>query len=213
MFISIYQMTPLPFNAAVKQPHLLQCALRYYDSAANVSCDAAIVERVGTETNKSVATATHTKEVQEQQESDKLKTCEEETQQNDMRSVRTTASLLLLFCYITVILVAPLCTGQGGACSCNDTNSRCDDSGVCRCDPGWEGEQCERCVPKPGCRHGSCQQPWQCNCETGWGGRFCDKDLSMCSEKQPCRHGATCVIEDNGEYACMCPEGFLWQEL
>lgn len=44
MFISIYQMTPLPFNAAVKQPHLLQCALRYYDSAANVSCDAAIGE-------------------------------------------------------------------------------------------------------------------------------------------------------------------------
>lgn len=34
IFISIYQMTPLP--------HLLQCALRYYDSAANVSCDAAI---------------------------------------------------------------------------------------------------------------------------------------------------------------------------
>lgn len=46
---------------------------------------------------------------------------------------------------------------------------------IYRCDPGWEGEQCERCVPKPGCRHGSCQQPWQCNCETGWGGRFCDK--------------------------------------
>lgn len=42
IFISIYQMTPLPFSAAVKQPHLLQCALRYYDSAANVSCDAAI---------------------------------------------------------------------------------------------------------------------------------------------------------------------------
>lgn len=39
------------------------------------------VERVGTETNRSVATATHTKEVQEQQESDKLKTCEEETRQ------------------------------------------------------------------------------------------------------------------------------------
>lgn len=46
---------------------------------------------------------------------------------------------------------------------------------VYRCDPGWEGEQCERCVPMPGCRHGYCQQPWQCNCETGWGGRFCDK--------------------------------------
>lgn len=46
---------------------------------------------------------------------------------------------------------------------------------VCRCDPGWDGEQCERCVPMPGCLHGSCQQPWQCSCEPGWGGRFCDK--------------------------------------
>lgn len=33
IFISIYQMTPLPFSAAVKQPHLLQCALHYYDRA------------------------------------------------------------------------------------------------------------------------------------------------------------------------------------
>lgn len=48
---------------------------------------------------------------------------------------------------------------------------------VCRCDPGWDGEQCERCVPMPGCLHGSCQQPWQCSCEPGWGGRFCDKGL------------------------------------
>lgn len=35
--------------------------------------------------------------------------------QNDMRSLRTAASLLLLTCYVTVILVAPLCTGQGKA--------------------------------------------------------------------------------------------------
>lgn len=35
--------------------------------------------------------------------------------QKDMRSVRTAASLLLLICYITVILLAPLCTGQGKA--------------------------------------------------------------------------------------------------
>lgn len=35
--------------------------------------------------------------------------------QNDMRSLRTAASLLLLICYIAVILVAPLCKGQGKA--------------------------------------------------------------------------------------------------
>ncbi|CAK6981212.1 protein delta homolog 2 isoform X5 [Scomber scombrus] len=60
----------------------------------------------------------------------------------------------------------------------------------------------------PGCLHGSCQQPWQCSCEAGWGGRFCDKDLHVCSEQRPCRNGATCVMEDSGDYTCLCPEGF-----
>lgn len=44
-----------------------------------------------------------------------------------------------------------------------------------RCDPGWEGQQCDVCVKMPGCVHGSCHQPWQCTCEPGWAGRFCDK--------------------------------------
>lgn len=33
-------------------------------------------------------------------------------------------------------------------------------------------------------------------------------DLSVCSQQQPCLHAATCVMEDSGEYTCMCPEGF-----
>ncbi|KAM9363998.1 uncharacterized protein dlk2 isoform 2-T2 [Pholidichthys leucotaenia] len=60
----------------------------------------------------------------------------------------------------------------------------------------------------PGCVHGSCQQPWQCSCEKGWGGRFCDKDLNACSQQQPCQNGATCLMEGNGNIACVCPEGF-----
>ncbi|CAF87408.1 unnamed protein product [Tetraodon nigroviridis] len=91
----------------------------------------------------------------------------------------------------TASLLPPTGEGRcsaGDLCSCNHSNSRCDDAGVCRCDPGWEGEQCERCVPMPGCRHGYY--------------------LSVCVEKQPCRHGATCVMEDGGDYACVCPEGF-----
>uniref|UniRef100_A0A8C9XAA9 Delta like non-canonical Notch ligand 2 n=1 Tax=Sander lucioperca TaxID=283035 RepID=A0A8C9XAA9_SANLU len=72
------------------------------------------------------------------------------------------------------------------------------------CDPGWDGELCDRCVLMPGCVHGSCRQPWQCRCETGWAGRFCDR---VCS-RRPCQNGATCVMEDGGEYACLCPHGF-----
>ncbi|KAK2824742.1 hypothetical protein Q5P01_021917 [Channa striata] len=126
-----------------------------------------------------------------------------------MSVVRTAGVLILLLgCYVLFILVTPPCAGQESNCSCNFTNSRCDDFSVCRCDPGWDGEQCERCVPMPGCLHGSCQQPWQCSCEPGWGGRFCDKDLFVCLEQQPCQNGATCVMEDSGEYSCLCPEGF-----
>ncbi|KAG7233068.1 hypothetical protein INR49_007522 [Caranx melampygus] len=79
------------------------------------------------------------------------------------------------------------------------------DDKSCWCDPGWAGERCERCVLMPGCVHGSCEQPWQCSCDLGWGGRFCDKDLSVCSERQPCQNGATCVMEDSGEYTCLSP--------
>ncbi|XP_069033301.1 protein delta homolog 2 isoform X2 [Embiotoca jacksoni] len=114
------------------------------------------------------------------------------------------AAAVLLSC---VLVVLP-CAGQGSDCSCNITNSRCDEFGVCRCDPGWDGERCDRCVPMPGCRYGSCQQPWQCSCQPGWGGRFCDKDLTVCSQ-QPCQNGATCVLQDGGDFSCLCPEGFI----
>ncbi|XP_074531233.1 uncharacterized protein dlk2 [Halichoeres trimaculatus] len=123
-----------------------------------------------------------------------------------MSSARAAAVLLLSF-FLLLVLHTPACKGQGSDCSCNVTNSRCDESGVCRCDPGWDGERCDRCVPMPGCLHGSCQQPWQCSCEPGWGGRFCDKDLFVCSQ-QPCQNGATCAMEDSGEYSCLCPQGF-----
>ncbi|XP_042372398.1 protein delta homolog 2, partial [Plectropomus leopardus] len=32
--------------------------------------------------------------------------------------------------------------------------------------------------------------------------------LMACSERRPCQNGATCVMEDSGEYTCLCPDGF-----
>uniref|UniRef100_A0A667XCA8 Delta like non-canonical Notch ligand 2 n=1 Tax=Myripristis murdjan TaxID=586833 RepID=A0A667XCA8_9TELE len=74
---------------------------------------------------------------------------------------------------------------------------------VLRCDPGWDGPGCERCVPMPGCLHGSCHQPWQCSCQPGWAGH-----IHVCSREKPCQNGATCVLDGGGEYSCLCPEGF-----
>lgn len=117
---------------------------------------------------------------------------------------RFTLGLLVWSCGLLV----QNCAGQEGECQCNLSHGRCDESGVCRCDPGWEGPQCDDCARMPGCVHGSCHQPWQCTCENGWAGRFCDKDVLVCTNEQPCQNGATCFTNDSGDYSCFCPEGF-----
>lgn len=93
-------------------------------------------------------------------------------------------------------------------CTCELGHGKCAENGDCRCDPGWGGPRCDDCVPMPGCVHGTCHQPWQCTCMDGWTGRFCDKDIYVCSREKPCKNGATCVLNDSGEYNCLCPEGF-----
>ncbi|XP_018969574.2 protein delta homolog 2 [Cyprinus carpio] len=99
-------------------------------------------------------------------------------------------------------------TPSASNCTCELGHGKCAENGDCRCDPGWGGPRCEDCVRMPGCVHGTCHQPWQCTCMDGWAGRFCDKDIYVCSRKQPCQNGATCVLNDSGDYSCLCPEGF-----
>lgn len=50
-----------------------------------------------------------------------------------------------------------------------------------RCKPGWQGDQCDQCVPFPGCLHGTCEKAWQCICEEGWVGSLCDQGEPRCS--------------------------------
>ncbi|CAL8258677.1 unnamed protein product [Lota lota] len=33
-------------------------------------------------------------------------------------------------------------------------------------------------------------------------------DAQVCRREEPCRNGASCVMEDSGDYSCLCPEGF-----
>lgn len=40
---------------------------------------------------------------------------------------------------------------------------------------GWQGQYCDKCIPHPGCVHGTCVEPWQCLCDTNWGGHLCEK--------------------------------------
>ncbi|XP_026858348.2 protein delta homolog 2 [Electrophorus electricus] len=125
---------------------------------------------------------------------------------------RLTLTLLL---WSSCALIIPNCEGQVDTfptpdvnCTCELGHGKCAEDGECRCDPGWEGTFCDDCVRMPGCVHGSCHQPWQCICEDGWAGRFCDKDVHVCEKEEPCQNGATCSLNEAGEYNCLCPEGF-----
>uniref|UniRef100_H3A302 Protein delta homolog 2 n=1 Tax=Latimeria chalumnae TaxID=7897 RepID=H3A302_LATCH len=110
-------------------------------------------------------------------------------------------------CVLTVTIAPPI-AGADCKSSCNLAHGRCDVNGDCRCDPGWEGDSCERCVRMPGCLHGTCHQPWQCICLSGWAGRFCDKDVHICEHQRPCQNSARCINDREGDYSCVCPDGF-----
>ncbi|XP_072689004.1 protein delta homolog 2 isoform X1 [Canis lupus baileyi] len=114
--------------------------------------------------------------------------------------------LVCLLC----ILGAPVQPAGADDCSshCDLAHGCCAPDGSCRCDPGWEGLHCERCVRMPGCQHGTCHQPWQCICHSGWAGKFCDKDEHICTTQNPCRNGGQCVYDRGGEYHCVCPPSF-----
>ncbi|XP_028335405.1 protein delta homolog 2 [Physeter macrocephalus] len=114
--------------------------------------------------------------------------------------------LVCLLC----ILGAPVKPARANDCSshCDLAHGCCAPDGSCRCDPGWEGLHCERCVRMPGCQHGTCHQPWQCICHSGWAGKFCDKDEHICTTQSPCRNGGQCVYDGGGKYHCVCPPGF-----
>ncbi|XP_004479076.1 protein delta homolog 1 [Dasypus novemcinctus] len=91
---------------------------------------------------------------------------------------------------------------------CHPLNGFCDDDDVCRCHPGWDGPQCNDCLPDPECVNGICyDEPGQCVCDDGWDGKFCDIDTRACISG-PCANNGTCVNIEKGHYTCSCPPGY-----
>ncbi|XP_054998949.1 protein crumbs homolog 2 [Sorex araneus] len=82
---------------------------------------------------------------------------------------------------------------------------------LCRCPPGFEGDDCgvdvDECASRPCHNGGSCQDlpnGFQCRCVDGYTGLTCQQDVDDCASG-PCLHGGTC--EDAvASYICWCRE-------
>ncbi|MED6265465.1 hypothetical protein CHARACLAT_025754, partial [Characodon lateralis] len=108
---------------------------------------------------------------------------------------------------VLILVVTGIAKGWECSAGCSTETGFCEKPGKCRCKPGWEGENCDRCIPFPGCLHGRCEKAWQCICREGWVGSLCDQDTRQCSSK-PCTSNATCIEKGEGGYLCVCPQGY-----
>ncbi|CAL2052459.1 unnamed protein product [Caenorhabditis brenneri] len=101
----------------------------------------------------------------------------------------------------------PTCFG-----GCNG-RGRCISPNKCSCFDGFNGTQCEQCIPRPGCLHGGCLNgmPNTCKCKDGFIGEKCDTDVDICSAQKPCANGGRCSIDPSSGsgFKCECPFNFL----
>ena len=45
---------------------------------------------------------------------------------------------------------------------CHPTHGYCEKPDECQCRFGWQGLDCDQCLPMPGCVHGNCIKPFEC---------------------------------------------------
>jgi len=83
-------------------------------------------------------------------------------------------------------------------CKQNCTNGMCISPDQCACSVGWEGRDCNTCIPYPGCVHGHCVQALECICDPGYAGAFCD--VPDCGD---CNNGYCASPND-----CVCFDGW-----
>ncbi|XP_035301853.1 protein delta homolog 1 isoform X5 [Cricetulus griseus] len=118
-----------------------------------------------------------------------------------------TATGALLRVLLLLLAFGPSTYGAECDPACDPKNGFCEDGNVCRCQPGWEGPQCDQCITSPGCVNGVCEEPWQCICKNGWDGDLCDIEMPACTST-PCANNGTCVDLEKGQYECSCAPGF-----
>ncbi|CAH2068094.1 unnamed protein product, partial [Iphiclides podalirius] len=67
------------------------------------------------------------------------------------------------------------------------------------------------CYNEPCMRHGTCisrHDRYECHCTARYTGNNCEVDAGDPCQSAPCRHGARCLEDAAGDYACLCAPGF-----
>lgn len=89
-------------------------------------------------------------------------------------------------CLLALYSTLRLSGWQGDLCDvpicrkgCDPMQGYCKRPGECRCNLGFYGDKCERCIPLPGCQHGTCNVSFECICNKGWDGLFCSERESI----------------------------------
>ncbi|PFX18968.1 Neurogenic locus Notch protein [Stylophora pistillata] len=107
------------------------------------------------------------------------------------------------------IVICP-CT-EKGICEPDPSHPRGSGLYVCKCQPGYDGQRCEKeideCLLSP-CVHGTCKDEinnYTCTCDPGYTGYNCSVDIDEC-QSAPCIHG-NCSDLVNG-FNCSCQSGF-----
>jgi len=89
----------------------------------------------------------------------------------------------------------PKCEHNNKGC----VHGECRSPDFCACEIGWEGTNCDICIPLPGCEHGTCTNALECDCDDNWYGAYCE--IPTCDD---CVNGR--CLEPND---CICFDGYF----
>lgn len=85
---------------------------------------------------------------------------------------------------------------------------------MCRCPPGYTGNDCEsqldQCSPNPCSNGATCTDlgnSFRCSCPPGFTGERCETNIDDC-QGDPCLNGGTCVDLVN-QFRCQCVPGYV----
>ena len=98
----------------------------------------------------------------------------------------------------------PICDFNGAGC----VHGECRSPNICACEVGWEGPNCNTCIPLPGCNHGTCSDAFECNCQGDWEGAYCNIPVCANCSNGNCIQPNECICNNGwtGENCDLCEE-------